>query len=331
TFNLSIVEEFFNVVTSNDVKPVDGTVDLEAGRTERLKLFEESLLYTTEREFFDEHFCRYPVIRINFKEVSASSLGTFYKKLAASLHSTLDRWLRQLEGADLDTRAKASHQRVVEYHDSMELHLEKTAQHWELQESDAENIFVRLSNLLHDVYMSQYVVLFDEYDKPLKAIRGQPWEKAAAEMYTSLVNKIFKDNNDLKCGLLVGVYKLPLVDIGSGANCVHFLPLTVHGYHSGLNDDRGQPAVLHNSLVDMFAHDGTEVRLLVEAARGRYRRISYYSTEVIMTTLTKWYDGYAFGGTGGKFNPYAVAMFLRELEHGNVNFATQDYWQDTEN
>ncbi|KAJ1913794.1 hypothetical protein LPJ71_002443 [Coemansia sp. S17] len=67
TFNLSIVEEFFNVVTSNDVKPVDGAFDLEASRTERLKLFEEFLLHTTERELFDEHFCRYPVIRINFK------------------------------------------------------------------------------------------------------------------------------------------------------------------------------------------------------------------------------------------------------------------------
>ncbi|KAJ2100422.1 hypothetical protein GGI09_001948 [Coemansia sp. S100] len=185
--------------------------------------------------------------------------------------------------------------------------------------------------MLRMVYKHPYIVLLDEYNKPLKVICGQPWEKAAAETYTSLVSKVFKDNNDLKCGLRVGVYKLPLVDIGSGANCVHFLPLTVHGYRSGLNNNRGQPAVLRNSLVDMFAHDGTEVRLLVEAARGRYHRISFYSTEVIMTTLTKWYDGYAFGGTGGKFNPYTVAMFLRELEHGNINFAVQDYWRLTGN
>ncbi|KAJ2095775.1 hypothetical protein IW146_010475 [Coemansia sp. RSA 922] len=50
-----------------------------------------------------------------------------------------------------------------------------------------------------------------------------------------------------------------------------------------------------------------------------------------MTTLTKWYDGYAFGRTGGKFNPYAVTMLLRELEHGNIDFATQDYWRLTGN
>ncbi|KAJ2835220.1 hypothetical protein FBU31_001682 [Coemansia sp. 'formosensis'] len=67
TFNLSIVEEFFNVITNNDIKPVDGSIDTEAGRAERMKLFEKSLLLTTESEFFNEHFFRYPVIRINFK------------------------------------------------------------------------------------------------------------------------------------------------------------------------------------------------------------------------------------------------------------------------
>ncbi|KAJ2814982.1 hypothetical protein FBU31_007098 [Coemansia sp. 'formosensis'] len=41
TFNLSIVEEFFNVVTNNDIKPVDGSIDIEAGQAERMKLFEK--------------------------------------------------------------------------------------------------------------------------------------------------------------------------------------------------------------------------------------------------------------------------------------------------
>ncbi|KAJ2064573.1 hypothetical protein GGI17_000900 [Coemansia sp. S146] len=104
-FNLSIVEEFFNVVTSSDVKPVDGTIDLAAGRAERFKLFEKSLLQTTKPKFFDDNFCRYPVIRINFKEVTASSLGTFYKSLAASIRCTMVEWLDRLEGITLGNRA----------------------------------------------------------------------------------------------------------------------------------------------------------------------------------------------------------------------------------
>ncbi|KAJ2057701.1 hypothetical protein GGI17_005494 [Coemansia sp. S146] len=52
TFNIWIVEEFFNVVTSSDVKSVDGIIDLAAGRKKRFKLFDKSLLYTTEPKFF---------------------------------------------------------------------------------------------------------------------------------------------------------------------------------------------------------------------------------------------------------------------------------------
>ncbi|KAJ2064572.1 hypothetical protein GGI17_000899 [Coemansia sp. S146] len=202
----------------------------------------------------------------------------------------------------------------------MRRRLIEPAQHWGLQESDAENLFVRLSGLLRDVYKSPYVVLFDEYDKPLKAIRGQTWEKGAAETYMSLVSKIFKDNNNLKCGLLLGVYKLSLSDISSGANNMHFLPLAEQGYRS-----------LSNELVDMFTFNESEVRALIAAGKRQYPRLSEHSTKAIMTTLTKWYDGYFLGGTGGKFNPYAVSMFLSVLERNTIKSAVHSYWLDTGN
>ncbi|KAJ2390056.1 hypothetical protein H4S02_002060 [Coemansia sp. RSA 2611] len=67
TFNLSVIEEFFNVVSNTDIAPEDGVVDHAAGRNSRLKLFERSVLHDDHREFFDEHFCKYPVIRITLK------------------------------------------------------------------------------------------------------------------------------------------------------------------------------------------------------------------------------------------------------------------------
>ncbi|KAJ2889278.1 hypothetical protein GGI21_006635, partial [Coemansia aciculifera] len=67
TFSLSIIEEFFNVVHGNDVDPVDGLIDIVAPPASRLKLFEDSLLWKDERAFFDENFCKHPVIRIDFK------------------------------------------------------------------------------------------------------------------------------------------------------------------------------------------------------------------------------------------------------------------------
>ncbi|KAJ2219742.1 hypothetical protein IW143_002551, partial [Coemansia sp. RSA 520] len=67
TFNLSVIEEFFNVVTCKDAKLVDGNVDKAAGCANRMELFKDSLLRGEHPEFFEEHFCKTPVIRINMK------------------------------------------------------------------------------------------------------------------------------------------------------------------------------------------------------------------------------------------------------------------------
>ncbi|KAJ2700734.1 hypothetical protein H4218_001823 [Coemansia sp. IMI 209128] len=293
-----------------------------------MKLFKNSLLLNEHPAFFDKHFCRYPVIRLNFKEVTASTLGNFYCTLARALHRTTARWLQCLKGVSLPAETLERYRRIPRACDDMEISFAEADQYWESQSSTADALFSWLSGLLREVYDSPYIVLFDEYDIPLKAIRRKAWGREAAETYTSLSSMIFKNNKDLKCGLLVGVYKMSLVDIGSGANCVHFLPLTVHGYCSGLNENGEQPC----DLVEAFAYDETEVGLLVEAARQQYDLISKFSTESIMATLTRWYDGYTFGRTGGKFNPYAVAMFLRELKRSsNIDSATQDYWRDTGN
>ncbi|KAJ2408752.1 hypothetical protein GGI10_004795, partial [Coemansia sp. RSA 2530] len=89
----------------------------------------------------------------------------------------------------------------------MEISFAEADQYWESQSSTADALFSWLSGLLREVYDSPYIVLFDEYDIPLKAIRRKAWGREAAETYTSLSSMIFKNNKDLKCGLLVGVYK----------------------------------------------------------------------------------------------------------------------------
>ncbi|KAJ2538705.1 hypothetical protein GGF49_005743 [Coemansia sp. RSA 1853] len=93
TFNLSVIEEFFNVVTCEDAKPLDGTIDEAAGRTNRMKLFNGSLLHEEHPKFFEKHFCKTPVIRINMKNVAATSVGGFYEMLAGSIYDTADIWL----------------------------------------------------------------------------------------------------------------------------------------------------------------------------------------------------------------------------------------------
>ncbi|KAJ2848178.1 hypothetical protein IWW36_003455 [Coemansia brasiliensis] len=68
TFNLSVLEEFFNVLHGKDAAVVNGTIDKETAYRNCLKLFGGSLLLENYRKFFDENFCKFPVIRVSMKD-----------------------------------------------------------------------------------------------------------------------------------------------------------------------------------------------------------------------------------------------------------------------
>ncbi|KAJ2131069.1 hypothetical protein GGF48_001732, partial [Coemansia sp. RSA 921] len=106
TFNLSVIEEFFNVITCQDAEPVNGSIDKAAGRANRMELFKDSLLRGEHPEFFEEHFCKTPVIRINMKDTRVSSVGGFYKALAKSVCRIAEIWHSDAKKVEWDTSAK---------------------------------------------------------------------------------------------------------------------------------------------------------------------------------------------------------------------------------
>ncbi|KAJ2696422.1 hypothetical protein H4R19_005744, partial [Coemansia spiralis] len=94
SFGLSVIAEFFNVVTIHDVTGGAGADGLDAAKARREEMFRGSLLKTSHPAFFNDHFAKYPVIRIDFKEVAGTSLGTFYKGVAEALSVTAGYWIR---------------------------------------------------------------------------------------------------------------------------------------------------------------------------------------------------------------------------------------------
>ncbi|KAJ1718677.1 hypothetical protein LPJ61_006518 [Coemansia biformis] len=67
SFNLSVLEQFFDVVTVNDCPQRTEEPNLDAARELRERRFANSLLKQRHPEFFKAHFARYPVIRIDFQ------------------------------------------------------------------------------------------------------------------------------------------------------------------------------------------------------------------------------------------------------------------------
>ncbi|KAI8318583.1 hypothetical protein GQ54DRAFT_77503 [Martensiomyces pterosporus] len=67
TFNLSIVEEFLNVVNSSDAHPMDGQMDEQACHWAHERLFEDTLLKEREPELFNQYFCKHPAVCLGLK------------------------------------------------------------------------------------------------------------------------------------------------------------------------------------------------------------------------------------------------------------------------
>ncbi|KAJ1772422.1 hypothetical protein LPJ74_001513 [Coemansia sp. RSA 1843] len=174
-------------------------------------------------------------------------------------------------------------------------------------------------------------------------------EKEKKEVQISLkglIQAMFKDNRYLRKGLLVGVFEVPLAELGSGANnivdfsMVPFKNVTGNGStisatykHSG----RGLDA-----LTDSFWFNTKEVEGLLEKSAIRFPQIAEHRDEV-MAVIKDWYNGYHFGRFRGKHNPWSVCAFIECLcsqlessEHGEIqsvpdaiNSAARAYWVAT--
>ncbi|KAI9506468.1 hypothetical protein BX070DRAFT_259824 [Coemansia spiralis] len=299
SFSLSLIEEFFNVVNASDAAPADGHLDEQACRLSRRKLFEDSLLRTEESEFFDEHFCKYPVIRLDFKNVDGSSLGTFYSSLTSTITSVVDRWIERTEGQQLSQFLEEQRMQLVTYNNDLRGKFSSFSDiDWESHFETGLEIFKLLENFLYEYYESKYMVLVDEYD----------------------------GNDHLEAGLMVGVHKINIVELSSGVNNIEYVPLVA-------NTDPEHEICNPNNLSCYFGYEANEVRMLIDQTRaslgGRLGR-GNPSTGDIFLKMTEWYSGYRIGRMTGKFNPFAPVAFLKALSKNlSLDEAAKPYWGAT--
>ncbi|KAJ2277953.1 hypothetical protein EV176_001940, partial [Coemansia sp. RSA 451] len=289
TFNLSVIEEFFNVITCQDAEPVNGSIDKAAGRANRMELFKDSLLRGEHPEFFEEHFCKTPVIRINMKDTRVSSVGGFYKALAKSVCRIAEIWHSDAKKVEWDTSAKRAWSNLEAAIDEVDS-VHKQPGEWENNGEIALYLYETLEKAVASAYSTKCIVLLDEYNIPLVNIRNKPWEKSARSAYISLLNYIFKDNPNTLTGVLVGVHEIELDDLGSGPNNIVTLALTVPKHTETLNAN-AMGIVSYNKFGELFAFTQAEVEALVEKVQ-KNPHLEIYPVELIMSKIIEWYDGY---------------------------------------
>ncbi|KAJ2716724.1 hypothetical protein H4R19_000464, partial [Coemansia spiralis] len=195
----------------------------------------------------------------------------------------------------------------------------------------------------------RYILLIDEYDIPFISIRLADWSKkdknTAWGILKLLFQKMLKDNDGLLKGLLVGVFEIPLTEMGSGANNVkdiRLVPAEENDIQSSILS-AGQP---HSgsgldALTDSFWFNAKEVGLMLDKSTEVCPKIALHKP-FIMKTIREWYNGYYIGRFRGKYNPWSVSSFIEALcqllpraddseerAHAMILSAARPYWVTT--
>ncbi|KAJ1666265.1 hypothetical protein GGF38_002900, partial [Coemansia sp. RSA 25] len=290
-------------------------------RKKRECLFKDSLLQTKYPDFFAEHFMKYPVLYISLSECKGASFGIFLKALGNTLTGVAHKWIEEMDmaGTTISARARYPFEELKSalelFQKCRSLRASQMAEHAELTQS----LFQALSALIAKQF-GQYLLLIDEYDIPFISINLAKWseedKQAALDILKVLFQKMLKDNDNLRKGLLFGVFEIPLTEMGSGANNIkdiRMIPaeesdiqgsiLTAAHPHSGCGMD---------ALTDSFWFNAHEVEQMLDNSTKWCTRIAKHKA-FILQTIKKWYNGYYIGRFRGKYNPWSVSSFIEAL------------------
>ncbi len=187
TLNLSMLRYFFERAEDEE----------EAER--RRRLF--SGLNISRDPAFSEHFGRYPVVFLTFKDVKALNLKSAFFLLKEVISAEFKRHgylLKKLSGED-----------ALYFRKIMEM------------EAEAEEFQVslkRLSKYLHECWGVPPLILMDEYDTPIHAAWVGGYYDEMIGFMRNLLSGAFKDNPHIYKGIVTGVLRVARESIFSGLN-----------------------------------------------------------------------------------------------------------------
>ncbi|KAJ1751521.1 hypothetical protein LPJ79_001999 [Coemansia sp. RSA 1821] len=220
TLNLKTISTVFNIINCNDMpgsqiyQPIPKgslkKLDPNVAPWERKKLV-EFLLIEQEAEFFNRHYCRYPVISIDFSTLkSAESLQHFCLRLYLGLGSSVHYWLYAFHTEQLEQTQKELFQELLEIYASIAMKLRAGLNDPQEGFNVYCQLFSKLFEFLKSVCPEKHIILVDCYDFPLMACQGKPWEQQARQVYFDILHHLLKTNEQLLKCVFAGVYNMPL-------------------------------------------------------------------------------------------------------------------------
>ncbi len=192
---LSTLDCFFNIETKESNK----------------NLFDG--LYISKSEYFG-YFGKYPLIRLDFKELKGSSYETIYNKLKIII-STVYREKSYIK----KSIANANDLKNYNLIESGECSIE-----------ELQNSITFLTKMLENYYKEKVVVLIDEYDTPINEGHANGYYEEVMELFRPILSSSLKGNDSLKMGVLTGVLRVAKESLFSTFNNPKIYDVMSKGY-----------------------------------------------------------------------------------------------------
>lgn len=147
-------------------------------------------LYISKSELYPNNLNKYPVIRLDFKDLKASTFNSNmydFRSMMSEAYAKKECILDDLRNDEKDY---------------FNLVLTKQASFEDYQSS-----LVNLSKWCERHYKEKVIILIDEYDTPINAGHNEGYYEDIIRLIEPLFSKAFKGNDSLKKGILTGILR----------------------------------------------------------------------------------------------------------------------------
>ncbi|PIA14254.1 hypothetical protein COEREDRAFT_82915 [Coemansia reversa NRRL 1564] len=328
TFNLSVIADFFNVITKHDMPRSDNAIiykhhkssavfDSSVAQDNRMKLFEGSLLLQEQPNFFHQHFGRYPVVYINFGMEDINEWDSFSQRLAWFLSYAIDRWVDTIDYKKLSHEQKHEFSKMCTMKDAWLKEIdyddpEHDHDKWAHYSDTACNILASISKCLTNFDCHRFIFLADNYDVPLKVLHSNSWATQAEKAYVGLLRGLLASNIFIKC-MVVGTFCYPLKgDNECDISDMISISLNSNRILQRNNDNQVNMTRLETvtSMFGFTAAQVTELAKVLETQDSNFKS----SLEHVVESALYYSGGYNFGTKNIHYNQFDIYCFLKKCK-----------------
>ena len=222
---------------------------------------------------------KYPVVSLSLKECKRESYEKFILKFKSIISDLYKKYEYLLDSPLISNSDKEYFQDCLN----------------KKEEDDLSSAISYLVNMLRIYHGEQVIVLLDEYDAPIMESYLRGFYSKVIDFMKSFFSSTFKDNLNLKKGIITGILRVSKEGMFSDANNIDIYNITDPNYSS------------------YFGFLETEVIEVLDE----------YNLSDRFNEVKTWYDGYLFN-KNTIYNPWSILKFLKNTDH-----IMQVYWANT--